>query len=405
MRSFLLALSLTSSALLSATPTEELSQLTKDHTQFALAFYKTTNTTPGNFLFSPYSIATCLSMVYLGARGETQAQMEQVLRLETDRKNLAKTTASLADSLAPKTSEKNSYKLVNANSIWVDQGIFLLTDFRYAIDKQFKATLNKVNFTKKQEALSTINSWVDQQTAHKIPQILLPEDITELTRLVLLNAIYFEGNWTLPFNPAKTQDWPFHPSPDASIPTKMMQQTGMIPYYENELVQVSALPFQGKSLGEGHLAFLIILPKSAENFDMMQGELSNELNNWISSLSPARLDLKLPKFVQNTRLDLNTALEEMGMEDAFDSEANFTGIDGMRDLFLNKVVHQAYFSVDEQGVVATAATTATMGVTSAAPEKLASIPFYADHPFLYFIIDLKSQEILFMGNMTQPGSQ
>ena len=404
MRSLLLTLSLTGSYLLSASPATELSELTKDHTQFAHELYKVANPSGDNFIFSPYSVATCLSMVYLGARGDTQIQMQQALHLEIEQKNLAKTAALLHTALTPKSEDKNSYKWVNANSIWVDQSIFLLTDFRYAIDKQFKATLNKLNFAKKQEALSTINNWVDTQTEHKIPQILSPEDITELTRLVLVNAIYFEGNWVAPFNPSKTQDWPFHPSPDASIPTKMMQQVGTFPYYENELIQIAALPFQGKSTEEGSLAFLIVLPKSAENFDMMQGELPKELNGWISSLTPSRLHVKIPKFIHNTRLDLNEPLQEMGMEDAFTSEANFTGIDGMRDLFLNKVIHQAYFSVNEQGVVATAATAANIGLTSAASEKSNDTAFFADHPFFYFIIDIKSQELLFMGKMAQPGS-
>jgi len=398
-----LGILLTSCTLLSATPSEDLVEITKDHTQFAFSLYQHTNPLEQNFLFSPYSVASCLSMIYLGARGDTQSQMEKVLHLEIDQKNVAKTTSLLIDSLSPKSGEKNTYKLLNANSLWVDQGVFLLTDFRFAIDKQFKASINKVNFTKPPEALSTINSWVNDQTQHKIPQILSSNDISELTRLVLINAIYFEGRWRFPFDPAKTQDWPFHPTPDTSIPTKMMQQIKTVPYYENELVQIAALPFEGKSSAEGELAFLVILPKSAENFEMMQGELVNEFTNWVSSLNPTKIDLKIPKFVQNTRLDLNQVLQEMGMEDAFDSEANFTGIDGMRDLFLNKVIHQAYFSIDELGVVATAATAASMNLTSA-PTKEPPLSFYADHPFLYFIIDLKSQELLFMGNMAQPGS-
>ena len=92
----------------------------------------------------------------------------------------------------------------------------------------------------------------------------------------------------------------------------MMQQIATLPYYENELIQMAALPFQGKSNEDGELAFLIILPKSAENFSLMQEELSNEFNNWLLALNATRIDLKIPKFVQNTRLNLNKALQEMG---------------------------------------------------------------------------------------------
>ncbi len=396
-----LSILLAATAPLIANPSEDLSQLAQDHTQFAFSLYPTIDSAETNLVFSPYSIASCLSMVYLGARADTESQMQKALHLEVDRKNIAKTYAALQSSLMPAKKDDRSYQLNIANAVWVDQGAFLLADFRYAIEQQFKAKLSKINFTMTSNALSTINGWVSEQTQGKIPNLLTADDINAQTRLVLTNAVYFQGQWTSSFDPKATQDWPFHPTPDTSSTVKMMHQTFLIPYYENELMQTAALPFAGTSNAGGNLAFVIILPKSADNFDAVFNELPEQFSHWLSSLSSQRVALQLPKFTLDTRLNLGDPLEKLGMEDAFDSNANFVGIDGMRDLFLNRVIHQAYFALDENGVTAAAATAAGMS-GNAMPENKPPVQLTLDHPFLFFIVDLKSQEMLFMGKFAQP---
>jgi serine protease inhibitor len=400
----LLTLSLALSSLLLAEPNQDLSSLTKSHTQFALSLYKAAQTTPQNFVFSPNSVATCLSMVYLGARGETSTQMQAALHLDIDRKNLAQTTFLLNNSLQPRPNDPKSYTLKSANALFVDQGVFLLTDFRYAIEKQLKGFLSKLNFSKPELALSTINDWVSQETQKKIPHLLSAEDVNAQTQLVLVSALYFQGSWASNFPVEGTHDWPFHPDADTSLSVKMMQQNASFPYFENPLIQLCALPFKGLSNAGGTLALVALLPKSAENFEVMKNELPNEFTGWLSSLKPQDVSIKLPKFSSTTHLDLRDTLEKLGMEDAFGPDANFMGIDGMRDLFLNKVIHETFFSIDENGATGAVATAATMQMKSA-PKTELPVEFCADHPFLYFIVDLKSQEVLFMGEMVQPGSK
>ena len=283
-----------------------------------------------------------------------------------------------------------------ANAIWIDQGTFLLTDFRYAIEEQFKSKLGILNFEMTPNALSTINNWISEQTQGKIPNLLNPNDIDQLTRLVLTNAVYFQGAWVSPFNPKASNVAPFHPTPETSVNVKMMHQTFFTSYYENGLMQALSLPFTGVTNGDSNLAFLLLLPKSADNFSTMIDEFSKSYSEWISSLRPFNIALSLPKFTFSSRYDLQKPLQDLGMQDPFGSNANFTGIDGMRDLFLNKVVHQAFFALDENGVTAAAATAASMNVTSALPSE-PPIQFVADHPFLFLIIDLKSQEIFIHG--------
>jgi serpin B len=399
---FVLSFVLSSS--LSADLNSDLPLLTDDHTQFAISLYPTLEENDKNLVFSPYSVATCLSMVYLGARGDTQSQMQSVLHLEVDRKNLAKTAYALNQSLLPQKNHEPAYQLNMTNAIWLDQGIFLLTDFRYAIEEQFKSKLGKLNFTMASNASATINDWISKQTEGKIPNLLNPNDVNESTRLVLTNAVYFQGAWISPFDPKATHEAPFYPTPESSMSAKMMHQTLSAPYYENELIQTVALPFVGMSNSGSNLAFVLLYPKSADNFSSMFHEFSEFYEEWFSSLKPERVDLTFPKFTFSSRYDLGKPLQDLGMEDAFDSHANFTGIDGMSDLFLNKVVHEAFFALDENGITAAAATAASLNIKSALSNEPPT-QMIIDHPFLFFIIDLKSHEMLFMGKVVQPDSK
>lgn len=371
---------------------QDVPTLVKDTTEFAFSLYPALD--EGNLVFSPYAIATSLSMVYIGARGETETQMNQALHLSLNRKAIGKASYALTQSLLPQINTKNNYQLNIANAVWVDQGVFLLSDFRYAIEQQFKAKLGMINFALTDQSLETINLWISSQTDAKIPHLLDSQDVNAQTRLVLTNAAYLQGTWTSPFNPKMTIDAPFHPASGPSTSVEMMQQTSAFPYYENDMIQAIALPFIG-----GNLAFVVLLPKSPDNFIPMFDDLMHNWSDWLSSMAPKRIALQLPKYMLSSRFDLRKPLEQLGMEDAFDSDANFVGIDGMRDLFLNKVVHEAYLSVDESGVVAAAAAAASTSVKGVPPA--ATTPMIVDHPFLFFIVDLKSQAMLFMGKIEE----
>ena len=398
---FLCSALVVASSCLHADVNSDVSSLTEGQTEFAFSLYPLLEAEGKNLVFSPYSISTCLSMLYLGARGETQSQMQSALHLKVDRKNLPKAAFTLNQSLMPQKLSEKTFKLNVANALWVDQGTFLLTDFRYAIEQQFKAKLGVLSFADSQKALEAINGWTSQQTQGKIPRLLGSDDINEMTRLVLTNAVYFQGSWVHAFEPEATHDETFYTTPDDTITTSMMHRTLSVPYFENELLQGVALPFSGTTNEGGQLAFLALLPKSADNFSAMVHELDTSFNDWVSSLKIERVELSLPKFTFSSRYELNKPLQDLGMDDAFDSNANFTGVDGMRDLFLNKVVTLAYFDLDEKGVTAAAATSASLNVT-AIPQEKEPITFDADHPFLFFIIDLNSKEVLFMGKLLQP---
>jgi serpin B len=371
-------------------------QLTKSHREFSFSLYRTLDQDEKSVLFSPYSIASSLSMVYMGARGETEQEIGKTLHLDLNRKQLAQASLDLNQSLLP----VSDYSLYLANGLWIDQSLFVLSSFRLAMEKQFKAHVGMLNFSETEQALTAINHWTSDQTQGKITSLLHKEDINPLTRLVLTNALYFQGNWSTPFDPKLTQNAPFHPTPGTSLSLPTMRGIASFPYMENDLLQAVALPFKGKSRGGKGISMLILLPKSAENFSAMLDALSSHFSEWVSLLSLTKIDLKLPKFSLSSRYLLNEALESLGMDAAFTSDADLTGIDGMSDLSVNQVVHETLFILDEQGVIAQAATAAAIGL-KAAPPTSPPLFFTANHPFLFLVLDMNTQEPLLMGKFQQ----
>ncbi len=382
---------------------QQLAQLITDHNQFAISLYSQLNTDDSNVIFSPYSIATCMGMTYVGAREDTAQEMLTALQLNLSPKEIAAPSALLNEMLMPSDNQGKNYELTLANSMWLDIKKFVLSDFRYAMEQQFKAKIGVVNFAEPDQALSMINNWIADKTHDHIKNLFLQGDITSSTALVLANAAYFKGTFINAFNVKMTQEGSFHPTLDTTATVNMMEQTAFLPFLDKELIQAVALPFNGRTKGGGNLALLILLPKSAENFSEVVNTASDSFPEWVSSLQQQRVHVKLPKFILSKRYDLGKPLQELGMQVPFTTQANFSGIDGLMDLYLSKVVHEAYFALDEFGVTAAAATGAAFNLT-AVPNKEPPAELIADHPFLFFIVDLKSKEVLFMGKFAEPSN-
>lgn len=380
--------------------TDNLAELVQNQTEFAFSCYSAIDSDPSsNTLFSPYSLSTCLSMVFLGAREDTADEIQNTLHLKIDRDQVAATSLALAQKLESKSKEAPNYQLQVANAIWVDQQTFILSEYAHTLESSFRAKIDRINFQKADKATATINQWISDQTGAKITNLLSPADLNEQTRLVLTNAVYFQGSFVSPFDEKQTKKTPFYPTPDTTSSVAMMQQTGSFPYLENDLFQMLSLPFVDKNGAK--MALAILLPKSTDNLPQIEDDLDHTFQEWLPSLQTSRVIVQLPKFTLKKRLDFNQTLQQMGMKIPFTTEANFSGIDGKLDLYLSKVIHEALFALDEAGVVAAAATAAGMNKTSAQPAA-APTPFIADHPFLFFIIDMTSREILFMGKFQEP---
>ena len=367
----------------------------KGNNEFALDLYAKLRSEPGNVIYSPYSISTALAMTYGGARGETAAEMARVLHFPAGPDALAPCYRELIQEVNGYGLPRE-YQLLTANALWGQRGRFR-PDFLELTRANFGAGIRDVNFQFDPErARETINRWIESQTAGKIKDLLHKGDVDRLTELVLTNTIYFKAAWQTPFKPASTDaNGVFRIAADQTVQIPLMQQIETLPYADAGTFQALALPYEG-----GDLQMLVLLPKTGDGLAELEKTLTaDKLQECVSKLRSQRIHVTLPKFKITQRVDLADKLSSMGMSSAFTSAADFSGMNGKRDLFISKVIHHAFVAVDEEGTEAAAATAVIMARASAVRPAL---DFKADHPFLFLIRDAKTNSILFLGRLQNP---
>ncbi len=380
----------------------DLSPTVAGDTQFALDLYGRLQAQPGNLFLSPFSISTCLAMVEAGARGNTANQMKQVLHFPPGAGEIAPAYRDISNQLGI-SGQPGGVELELANALWGQIGHPFLPDFINVAQSNFNANLNQADFrTGAESARQQINSWVSGHTAGLINDLLAPGVLGASTRLVLVNAIYFKGKWQEPFDQGDTFQGPFAGAAGEETTAWFMHATNRCGYAENENMQLLELPYAGNNL-----SMVVILPRQSRGLPAIEAQLNaTNFEEWLGQLDrPSARMLKvnvfLPKFKITSEFSLGATLSRLGMSDAFSPAADFSGMDGARDLVLSAVVHKAFVDVDEAGTEAAAATGA--GVRALAVMRPPVIPlFRADHPFLFLIRDRNSGVILFIGRISTP---
>jgi serpin B len=343
----------------------------------------------GNVFLSPHGLATALAMTAAGARGPTAAELAHVLGAPAD-------PAAWA-ALRPAAPAKGpAPQLLVANALWAQKAFPFRPEYVRDVTTHFQAAAENLDFTGDAEgARRRINAWVAGQTQERIKDLLPDGVINDQTRLVLTNAIYFKGAWAHPFDPAKTQNRPFHKAGGSTVETALMARRGALPYLAADGVQVAALPYAG-----GDLALIVFLPAKPDGLAAVQNQLAQgALDGWIAQMKPTEVDLWLPRFTLTTQLNLRDTLIALGMPTAFGPQADFSGMDGSRGLQLAAVVHKAFVEVNEAGTEAAAGSGAAAAVKFAPPDPVA---FHADRPFLFLIRDGRTGAILFVGRFADP---
>ncbi|XP_064561460.1 heterochromatin-associated protein MENT-like isoform X1 [Zonotrichia leucophrys gambelii] len=397
---------------------------------FTLDLYKKLNETSKgqNIFFSPWSIATALAMVHLGAKGDTASQMAEVLHFnqtareegssETTRPSPARPKKRKMDPehegaenihsgfkklLSDINKRKSTYLLKSANRLYEEKTYPLLPKFLQLLTSYYNAKPQAVNFKRAAEQVrGQINSWVENKTERKIQSLLPAGSLHSRTVLVLVNAIYFKGKWEKKFLEKNTSEMPFRISKTKTKPVHMMflKDKFSILHETTMKLRIIELPYV-----ENELSMFLLLPDDINDnttgLELVERELTYEkLSEWTKSdnMMKAEVDLYLPKLKLEENYDLKSPLSSMGIRNAFNpGQADFTGMSVKKDLFISEVIHKAFVEVNEEGTEAAAATGVLM-----MRSRIPTMTFKADHPFIFFIRHNKSQTILFFGRFCSP---
>lgn len=365
------------------------------NTAFALELYQQLRSAEGNLFLSPYSISTALAMTYAGARDNTAKQMAETLRFSLEQQQLHSAFAKLESNLNA-VQKKGNIQLNVANSLWPQKDYPFLKEYLALIKECYGVLITPVDYKTAREAASKlINQWVEEKTKNKIRDLIQPGVLDVLTRLVLVNAIYFKGNWASQFEEKLTENAPFRLLSGETIQVPTMSQKQKFGYAEDQSLQILELPYIGNDI-----SMLVILPKQVDGLAELEKSLTVEsLRKWTTHLREQEVMVFLPKFKMTSQFRLDKALISMGMSEAFDmNKANFSGMDGNPNwLYIAAAIHKAFVDVNEEGTEAAAATAVVAKPLSAPP-----LTFRADHPFIFLIRENLTGSILFLGRVVDP---
>ncbi len=345
--------------------------------------------TSRNLLISPTSVSIALSMLYNGAAGSTQQAMAKTLAWQDlSLSELNQANAALMTALE---SADPAVALEIANSLWGREGVAFEPAFLQQNQQFYQAEITSLDFSSP-DAPASINRWVSQNTSGKIPKIVDQIDPAQI--LFLINAVYFKGDWTTQFDPAKTTQQPFYQL-DGSPQHPLMTQQGQYLYAETDQFQAISLPY-----GNRRLSMEIFLPKPNSSLSAFYQNLSAaNWQSWTSQFSRREGTVQLPKFTAEYDTSLIPALQALGMGEAFSGQANFSNL-AQGELRVNQVRHKSFIEVNETGTAAAAVT--SIGVRATSLNPLPPFEMKVDRPFFYAIRESETGTLLFMGSLVEP---
>jgi serpin B len=392
-------------------PAADLQALVAGNNRFAEAVFAR-QPTGSNVFFSPYSLSAALAMTYAGAKGETARQMASALDFSLPPERLHPAFDALDLALASRGTDRQSvrgtipgFKINVANALWGQTGRTFAPDFLNTLGANYGAGLRLLDFSAGDAARVTINDWVAEQTAQRIKDLIPQGALSRDSRLVLTNAVYFLAPWTSKFEPRATADGPFQRLVGnagtafyQTVQVPMMHQAAHFGYAAGENWQAVELAY-----GSGQMSMVVLLPAAGQMPAVEQTLATDGWDKLLAGLQPTHVELTLPRFGLSSSLSLKEALGQLGMKDAFDPRtADFSGMDGTRELSLGDVLHKTFLKVDENGTEAAAATAVIM-VGSAFPAN--TVTMTVDRPFLFVIRDRPTGQIVFMGRTVDPASK
>jgi serpin B len=347
----------------------------------------------GNIVVSPISVQIAVSMAYMGAHGETEAEMKKSLKYSGYDKN------SVSDSFKGVIKElESSDGLKIANKIYVKNGYTIKPKFNEIVAKKFGSAVENIKFADNVKAANEINQWVESKTNNKIKNLIEPDMLSDSTIMAILNAVHFKKNWAVKFYEERTQKGPFYVTPEKTVPVDFMRSMTYYNYGALEGLNAHAIELTLEDLA---FNFYIILPDSKTGLAELESKLQQvNLNEALSSLLYRHVKLEIPKFKIENKIDLKEVLQNLGMQRMFTSKAEFGELfESAGAVSVSNVLQKAFIDVNEHGIEAAAAT-AVIASSRSSRYKPKEEVFIADHPFLFV---LKSENYnIFMGRVVNP---
>ena len=375
----------------------DASELVAGNTRFAVDAYHEIRHLPGNLFYSPFSVSTAMAMTYGGARGDTETQMADVLHYTLPGERLHSAFNWLDHELdsrgqGAQGADGNGFRLNVINNVFGQEGYEFVPEYLDLLAKHYGSGMSLLDFFADAEgARQIINDWVASVTEDRITELLPQGSIDPSTRLVLTNAVYFNAAWKNPFIADLTTPGPFQ-TDTGTVDTPMMSGEVEMTEASGDGFVALGLPYDGDQLD------MVMIVPDAGLFDDIEANLSAEtLEQVFASLTPSQYGmLRMPSFSFRSKLDMVETFQSLGLSAAFDSSADFSGINGQRNLQITGIFHEAFINLNEAGTEAAAATAVVVGETSV-PQT-----FSVDRPFLFAIRDIPTGTILFLGRVLDP---
>nr|XP_042900252.1 leukocyte elastase inhibitor-like isoform X2 [Parasteatoda tepidariorum] len=360
--------------------------------------------TPGNVFFSPFSLSNAMGMLFDGAEGNTAKQLRSVLGYDAANLRSGEVPSAfneyLNQVLLTNKQRKPDYVLNLANELLVSSNYDVSSNYKKDVQEQYHASIKEVNFEKNSaQIVNDVNSWVSKQTHGKIDKLL--SDLDPSTALLILNAIYFKGNWKIYFDQKKTKQQKFYndglDSKAKEVP--LMHMTAKLPYASVDDIKALELPYKGDNI-----SMIILLPEEHNGLKSLEDSITQEKFLHIQKqLRTSKVIITFPKFKVEYKREMVPDFKELGAKDVLTpGQADLSGIAPTNMLYVNRIIHKAAIEVNEEGSEAAAAT--GIGLV---PFSLPLAPpppppeFTADHPFMYAITDKRNGMILFLGRVTE----
>lgn len=374
--------------------------------QFSFDMYKqlAAGNAGENVFFSPLSISFALAMTMEGTVRKTATELQQGLFGKSGDDFDAKAVRESMGKVMKSLNGEKDYELNVANAIWMEKTFPVNDDFVARLKKSYESAIELANFTDNPEGeRARINAWAEEMTKGKIQKVLPKGSITNLTRFVLANAIYFKADWINQFEKKLTRKAPFTTADGKKGDVDMMS-LGHRPHLQYaEIKEAGGFKMLRMPYKSDAVSMIVLLPNEHDGLPKLEAAFAQgKMNGWMRQMRHVEVDVRFPKFKLETTYGLNKVLEEMGMGSMFSG-----GLDGMSsdpasgsDLSVSLVTQKAFVEVDEKGTEAAAVTAVVVGIKSAIIPRF--FTFHADRPFLFALRDKKTDSLLFVGRYAKP---